>query len=222
MANQKITDLATAGALSGTELIETVQGGVNKKTTTQDIANLAGSSGHVIEDEGTPLTARTKLNFVGAGVTVTDDSGDDATVVTIPGGGGTWGSITGTLSDQTDLQSELDAKGDSLITRAEKTASYTLAAGDLTSINAGAELIFEMNVASANDFTIPLNATVAFPVGTVIGIRQTGAGQTTVVPTVGVTLNGPNNAYKIAAQNGIAFIEKTATDTWYINGETVI
>jgi hypothetical protein len=44
----------------------------------------AGGGGHTIEDEGTPLTQRTKLNFVGAGVTVTDDSGDDATVVTIP------------------------------------------------------------------------------------------------------------------------------------------
>lgn len=48
---------------------------------------LGGGSGdaHVIEDEGTPLTARAKLNFVGAGVTATDDSGDNASVVTIPG-----------------------------------------------------------------------------------------------------------------------------------------
>jgi len=43
---------------------------------------------HVIEDEGVPLAQRTKLNFVGAGVTVTDDLGDDATVVTILAGGG--------------------------------------------------------------------------------------------------------------------------------------
>lgn len=50
---------------------------------------ITSSGGHVIEDEGTPLTQRTKLNFVGAGVTVTDDSGDDASVVTIAGGGGT-------------------------------------------------------------------------------------------------------------------------------------
>lgn len=50
-----------------------------------------GGGGHVIEDEGTPLTQRTKLNFVGAGVTVTDDSGDDASVVTIAGGGGSPG-----------------------------------------------------------------------------------------------------------------------------------
>lgn len=43
--------------------------------------------GHVIQDEGSSLTQRTKLNFVGAGVTVTDDAGNDATKVTITGGG---------------------------------------------------------------------------------------------------------------------------------------
>lgn len=42
----------------------------------------SGSSGHTIEDEGSVLTARTSLNFVGAGVTATDAGGK--TVVTIP------------------------------------------------------------------------------------------------------------------------------------------
>lgn len=51
---------------------------------------VSGSGGgHTIEDEGTPLTQRTNLNFVGSGVAVTDDAGNDATVVTIDGGGGT-------------------------------------------------------------------------------------------------------------------------------------
>lgn len=53
--------------------------------------------GHTIEDEGTPLTQRTNLNFVGAGVTVTDDAGNDATVVTISTAGvsdGDKGDIT--------------------------------------------------------------------------------------------------------------------------------
>jgi hypothetical protein len=44
----------------------------------------SGGSAHVVQDEGTPLTQRANLNFVGAGVTATDDSPD--TVVTIPGG----------------------------------------------------------------------------------------------------------------------------------------
>jgi hypothetical protein len=39
--------------------------------------------GHVIWDEGTPLPARAALNFVGPLVTVTDDSGANASVVTL-------------------------------------------------------------------------------------------------------------------------------------------
>lgn len=49
----------------------------------------SGVSGHVIEDEGTPLTQRANLSFVGAGVTVTDSAPD--TIVTIAGGA-TFGS----------------------------------------------------------------------------------------------------------------------------------
>jgi hypothetical protein len=41
------------------------------------------TAGHTIKDEGGALTQRTNLNFVGAGVTVTDD-GSANTVVTIP------------------------------------------------------------------------------------------------------------------------------------------
>lgn len=60
-------------------------------------SSVIGSGGHTIQDEGTPLTSRSNLNFVGSGVTVTDDSGNDATVVTISSGGisdGDKGDIT--------------------------------------------------------------------------------------------------------------------------------
>ena len=40
-----------------------------------------------IQDEGSALTQRAVLNFVGAGVTVTDDAANTRTVITIPGGG---------------------------------------------------------------------------------------------------------------------------------------
>lgn len=43
MANEKISGMPTASGLTGAELVEVVQGGDNKKTTTQDIANLGGS-----------------------------------------------------------------------------------------------------------------------------------------------------------------------------------
>jgi hypothetical protein len=42
--------------------------------------------GHVIEDEGTPVTQRSNINFTGPGVSVADSGGK--TVVTIAGGGG--------------------------------------------------------------------------------------------------------------------------------------
>jgi hypothetical protein len=37
-----------------------------------------------------------------------------------------------------------------------------------------------MNNASANTFSIPTNASVAFPIGTQINVIQIGAGQTTI------------------------------------------
>lgn len=56
--------------------------------------------GHVIKDEGVALTQRTNLNFVGAGVTVTDDVGNDASVVTIASTGGLAQiTISGTIDD---------------------------------------------------------------------------------------------------------------------------
>jgi len=42
----------------------------------------------IIQDEGITLTSRPNLNFVGAGVTVTDNAGTSSTVVTIPGSTG--------------------------------------------------------------------------------------------------------------------------------------
>jgi hypothetical protein len=48
-------------------------------------APAASGGGHTIQDEGVSLTQRTKLNFVGPSVTVTDSAGTDTTIVTISG-----------------------------------------------------------------------------------------------------------------------------------------
>lgn len=57
---------------------------INTDYATKKITISSTGGGHVIQDEGTPLTQRPNLNFVGAGVTATDDAGNDATVITIP------------------------------------------------------------------------------------------------------------------------------------------
>lgn len=58
-----------------------------KQIVSQWIANgsdIGGGSGHVIEDEGTPLTQRANINFTGAGITCTDSNPD--TVCDVPAG----------------------------------------------------------------------------------------------------------------------------------------
>ena len=58
---------------------------MNAGATAPEWAAPAGGGGHTIKDEaGAGLTARTYLNFTGAGVTATDNAGTDSTDVTIP------------------------------------------------------------------------------------------------------------------------------------------
>jgi len=49
MASKKISELPASGALTGVELVEAVQGGVNVQTTTQDIADLGGGGGGAVD-----------------------------------------------------------------------------------------------------------------------------------------------------------------------------
>lgn len=49
---------------------------------------IPGGGALSVQDEGSAVASRATLNFVGAGVTVTDDAANSRAVVTIPGGGG--------------------------------------------------------------------------------------------------------------------------------------
>jgi hypothetical protein len=71
---------------------------------------------------------------------------------------------------------------------------------------------------SAMTLTVPLNATVAFPVGTEIDVYQQGAGQVSIAATGGVTINSAFGNLKIAAQYTGASLKKTATNTWELYG----
>ena len=72
---------------------------------------------------------------------------------------------------------------------------------------------------SAIDLKIPTNSGIAFPIGTRIEIIQGGAGQITVTPTSGVTVNSSGGKTKLAAQYAVATILKVATNTWYLFGD---
>jgi hypothetical protein len=93
-----------------------------------------------------------------------------------------------------------------------KTASYTLAVAD-------AGKVIEMNVASANNLTIPVNSSVAIPVGTTIDIVQYGAGQTTIVPASGVTIRSKESNRKLTGQYSAVSLYKRGTDEWVAMGD---
>ena len=91
--------LGTAAALDvGTGASNVVQLDGSSRLPAVDGSQLTnlpgGGSAHVIQEEGTPLTQRANLNFVGASVTATDDAGNDATVITITAGAGGGDALT--------------------------------------------------------------------------------------------------------------------------------
>jgi hypothetical protein len=116
-------------------------------------------------------------------------------------------TLTGT---QTLTNKTLTAPVITLATSAQ-TASYTLTLSDQSDL-------VEMSNASANNLTVPLNSSVAFPVGTVITVLQTGVGQTTIAPAGGVTING-TPGLKLRTQWSSATLVKRATDTWVAIGD---
>ena len=88
----------------------------------------------------------------------------------------------------------------------DQVASYT---GVL--LDAGKTVV--MNVATANTFTIPTAATVAYENGTMIRISNKGAGTTTVQPIATVTLNGGNVTL---LQYQSATIQLVAANVWNV------
>ena len=78
--------------------------------------------------------------------------------------------------------------------------------------------------ASAQTYSIPTNANVAYPVGSQINIIAIGAGQVTInAVTSGTTTvlsnGGTAAAPKLRVQYSSATLIKVATDTWYVIGD---
>jgi len=88
-------------------------------------------------------------------------------------------------------------------------AAYTLIITDR-------DYLLECTRATAQTITVPLNSSVAFPIGTRIGIAQYGAGTVSVAATAGVTVNAVG--LDLTAQWKTAALLKTATDTWLLAG----
>jgi hypothetical protein len=141
-------------------------------------------------------------------------------------GGGTSGTVslsidTSVTADLTTAQTltnkTLTAPVINLALNAQTGTTYTFALTD------NGKLVTASN-ASAQTYSIPTNATTAFPTGTQINIIQIGAGQvtiqaassgTTTVSSTGATATAP----KLRAQYSSATLIKASTDLWYVVGD---
>ena len=97
-----------------------------------------------------------------------------------------------------------------------QTASYTFALTD------GNNTFVTINNASANTATIPPNSSVAFPVGTILNLAQTGAGQTTITQGSGVTITSTGatpSAPKTRVQYSACSAIQTSANNWLVIGD---
>jgi hypothetical protein len=99
---------------------------------------------------------------------------------------------------------------------AAQTADYTAVSADQY------QVLELMNKATAIAYKIPTNASVAFPVGTVLSVLNIGAGTCTisaVTPATTTILSaGATAASPALAQYKSAICIKTGTDAWYAVG----
>jgi hypothetical protein len=109
---------------------------------------------------------------------------------------------------------ELVKVTDPIAINAQTGTTYTLVLADL------GKLVTLAN-AGAITLTVPTNASVAFPVGTVIALQQMGDGAIAVEGATGVTINGTtpgDEALTNARYLTTASLTKHATDTWTLTG----
>jgi hypothetical protein len=110
------------------------------------------------------------------------------------------------------VTTNLALKVDSLTPITQKSESYTLSTLDHR------DDLIEMGSSSALTLTIPLNSSIAYPVGTSLDILQTGAGQVTITGDSGVTVNA-TPGLKLRTQWSSATLLKRAEDTWVVYGD---
>lgn len=177
---------------------------------------VGGGSGHVIQDEGTPLTARANLNFTGLGITCSDSAPN--TICNVPAGSvdmtapyvwtstHTWRDANFSLLDNGDLTkiAKFELSGIS----AGTTRTYTLPDASTTLVGIG---IANTYGAFAQDF----GTATSLKVPTSAGAGPTASGLIAYDSTADTLEWGANGSNKIAladpGSNG--FLDRTAVGT---------
>jgi hypothetical protein len=97
---------------------------------------------------------------------------------------------------------------------AQTGTTYTLVLSD-------AGKLVSMNNSASNTLTVPLNASVAFSIGTVVNIVSLGVGQTTIAAASGVTIYSYGSKTKLTGRYSQAALIKRTTDSWVLAGDLI-
>lgn len=137
---------------------------------------------------------------------------DEAGLVTAIGGvNASGGNIVAATGDITATAGKLAGKGDGItVSSLNVAASKTLALSDQG-------VMQRSTGASACNYTIPPNSSVAYPIGAFLPAFQDGTGEVAFVAGAGVTINRAEGL-KISARYKSAGAYKIATDTWDLVG----
>lgn len=153
----------------------------------------------------TPLSGGGTTNYLRA----------DGTWASPPGGGGAWGGITGTLANQTDLQTALDAKASIL-------APVTLSSN--TSLTAASHANRTIFVDTAGlTLTINNDATGGWATDDSLDIQAVGSGTFTLVQgTATLTTDSGCSADSTTAVGKRVQAQRTGTNAWRTNSTIIV
>jgi hypothetical protein len=161
---------------------------------------------------------------IASGATVTTIAGLTLTSPTISSITNTGSLTLPTSTDTLVGRATTDTLTNKTLTDPKINLAFDAETASYIAVLANNGQVVTMDNGSANTFSIPTNASVAFPIGTQINVLQIGAGQTTIqavtagtttVLSTGATAAAP----KLRARYSMATCIKSATDTWYIVGD---
>jgi hypothetical protein len=204
---------ALAAAVANTDFQSpislTTSGSTGAATLVSNVLNIPNYS-----VAGTVTSVATGTGLTGGTITSSGTIAIDSTVVTLTG--------TQTLTNKT-----VTALASASTVQDSAGTSYAFGYRTMPqSANTSGTLVLSDSAKHyyvTSGVTVPLNATVAFDVGTVITIVSNNTALT-ITPASGVTLQLANSASagtRSLASNGIATMLKVAVNTWYISGTGV-